>query len=41
MLKDQVDAKIRDGSLKPKQGVQLIDFYDRVLQDYTYLHKGF
>lgn len=39
MLKEQVDAKIREGKLKPKQGVQLIDFYDRVLQDYTYLHK--
>ncbi len=39
MLKDQVDSKIRDGSLKPKQGVHLIDFYDHVLQDYTYLQK--
>jgi len=39
MLKDQVDAKIREGALKPRQGIQLIDFFDRVLQDYTYLHK--
>lgn len=38
-LRQQVDQKIKDGSLKPRQGIQLIDFYTQVMQGYTYLSK--
>ncbi len=36
-LKNAVDSKIREGALKPKEGVRLVDFYESVMRDYTYL----
>jgi len=39
MIKIHVDQKIKDGSLKPRQGIQLVDLYTKVLQGYTYLRK--
>lgn len=40
LLKLQIDRQVKDGNLKPKEGVQLLDFYGRVLQGYTYLRKS-
>lgn len=39
LVKSQVDSQIKAGKIKPRQGVQLVDFYTRVLQGYTYLRK--
>jgi len=38
-IKQQVEPRVKDGSLKPRQGVQLVDFYTRLLSGYTYLRK--
>jgi arginine decarboxylase len=40
LVKLQVDRQVKEGALKPKEGVQLLDFYGRVLQGYTYLRKS-
>ncbi len=32
-----LDQKVREGALKPKEGVGLTDFYESVMRDYTYL----
>lgn len=40
-VKNAIDQKIREGVLKPKEGVNLTDFYESVMKDYTYLtHDG-
>lgn len=39
MLKQDVDRKVKEGVLKPKQGVQLVDFYSKVMNGYTYLRN--
>lgn len=36
-VKNAIDQKVRDGILKPKEGVSLIDFYEATMRDYTYL----
>lgn len=36
-IKKEVDAKIKLGEIKPRNGVKLIDFYENCLQSYTYL----
>ncbi|MCC6276711.1 MAG: biosynthetic arginine decarboxylase [Oligoflexia bacterium] len=36
-VKFAIDNKIREGALKPKEGVSLTDFYESVMKDYTYL----
>jgi arginine decarboxylase len=36
-VKNAIDAKIREGVLKPKEGVGLVDFYEAIMRDYTYL----
>jgi arginine decarboxylase len=35
-VKEQVDAKVREGMIKPREGVELLHFYERVLHGYTY-----
>ncbi|GLX81128.1 biosynthetic arginine decarboxylase [Thalassotalea eurytherma] len=36
-VKKAIDKKIQQGQLKPREGVNLIDFYEDCLSDYTYL----
>ena len=36
-MKEQIDAKVREGGVKPKEGVDLQNFYEDVLNGYTYM----
>jgi arginine decarboxylase len=36
-VKNALDQRIREGTLRPKDGVALADFYDGVMKGYTYL----
>ena len=36
-VKEQIDAKVREGSIKPREGVELQNFYEEVLHGYTYV----
>src|SRR5438105_7544344 len=36
-VKVALEAKIREGSVKPKEGVALTDFYEQAMRGYTYL----
>jgi arginine decarboxylase len=36
-VKNALDQRIRDGALRPKDGVSLADFYDGAMKGYTYL----
>ena len=36
-VKEQIDAKVREGAIKPKEGVDLQNFYENVLYGYTYV----
>jgi arginine decarboxylase len=36
-VKQALEAKIREGSVKPKEGVALTDFYEQAMRGYTYL----
>lgn len=36
-MKEQIDSKVREGLVKPKEGVELQNFYESVLQGYTYV----
>jgi arginine decarboxylase len=38
-VRTAVEEKVKDGKIKPRDGVQLIDFYERVMQGYTYLRS--
>jgi len=35
-VKEQIDARVREGVIKPKEGVDLQNFYEEVLHGYTY-----
>lgn len=37
MVKKEIDIQITRGKIKPREGVQLIDFYEDCLNGYTYL----
>jgi len=37
-VKTALDARMKDGSLRPKEGVGLVQFYEGVMRGYTYLH---
>jgi len=37
LLKAQVDAAIKTDRLKPNDAMRLLDDYERLLQEYTYL----
>lgn len=40
MIKKTIDTQIRRNKIKPREGVQLADFYESCLKNYTYLsHK--
>src|SRR5258708_40287240 len=34
-VKNTIDQKVREGVLKPKEGVGLVDLYEAVMKDYT------
>ena len=36
-VKKAVDEKIKQGAIKPKEGITLIEFYEQVMNSYTYL----
>src|SRR3954470_10152316 len=36
-VKEQIDAKVREGSVKPREGVDMQNFYEEVLYGYTYV----
>jgi len=36
-LKDTVDAQVRAGALKPREGVELLNAYESVMSEYTYI----
>ncbi|MFZ9596688.1 MAG: biosynthetic arginine decarboxylase [Bdellovibrionia bacterium] len=36
-VKEQIDMKVREGLIKPKEGVELQNFYQNVLYGYTYV----
>ena len=36
-VKEQIDLKVREGVIKPKEGVELQNFYEQVLHGYTYM----
>jgi len=38
-LRTAVEAKVKEGKIKPRDGVQLVDFYEHVMQGYTYLRN--
>lgn len=37
-VKMQIDDRVRTGQIKPREGVDLQDFYEKVLHGYTYIH---
>jgi arginine decarboxylase len=36
-VKGALDQKVKEGAIRPKEGVGLADFYERVMKGYTYL----
>jgi arginine decarboxylase len=36
-VKVALDQRVKDGAIRPKEGVQLADFYEEVMRGYTYL----
>lgn len=36
-VKEQIEAKVREGVIKPREGVELQNFYEEVLHGYTYI----
>ena len=36
-VRTAVEDKVKQGKIKPREGVQLIDFYENVMKSYTYL----
>jgi arginine decarboxylase len=36
-IKQALDSKVREGQVKPKESVQLTDFYEQAMRNYTYL----
>ncbi|MBI3300124.1 MAG: biosynthetic arginine decarboxylase [Elusimicrobia bacterium] len=40
MVKTALDTQVRAGALKPREGVELLDYYEAVLRQYTYIDHG-
>ncbi len=36
-VKEQIDGRVREGQIKPREGVELQNFYEHVLHGYTYV----
>ena len=40
-LKESIDAQVKTGALKPREGVELLNMYESVMSEYTYIdHAG-
>ena len=39
-IKDQIDVGVREGKIKPREGVDLQNFYERTLHGYTYVDES-
>lgn len=39
LLRLAVEEKVKEGKIKPRDGVHLVDFYEKVMQGYTYLRN--
>ena len=39
-VKEQIDSKVREGGVKPREGVDLQNFYEEVLNGYTYVDSS-
>ena len=39
-VKIAIEQQVREGHIKPKEGVSLIDFYEETMNGYTYLQAG-
>jgi arginine decarboxylase len=37
-VKEQIDARVREGHIKPREGVELANFYEEILNGYTYVN---
>ena len=37
-VKTALDARMKDGTIRPKDGVGMAQFYESVMRGYTYLH---
>ncbi len=40
-IKSQIDQKVRESEIKPREGVDMQNFYDRYLKSYTYTKADF
>ena len=41
MVKNAIDGQVKAGALKPREGVDLLNAYEAVMQEYTYIdHNG-
>ncbi|MFA6004438.1 MAG: biosynthetic arginine decarboxylase [Elusimicrobiota bacterium] len=40
LMKDQIDAQVKAGSIKPREGVELLDEYEAVMNHYTYIDRN-
>src|SRR5581483_1465451 len=41
MVKGAIDSQVKAGTMKPREGVELLDQYEAVLKEYTYInHNG-
>ncbi len=40
MVKTALDAQVKAGTIKPREGVELLDYYEAVLRQYTYIDHG-
>jgi arginine decarboxylase len=38
-FKSSIDAQVKTGSLKPREGVELLDTYEAILKEYTYIDQ--
>jgi arginine decarboxylase len=38
-VKNELDQRIKDGTIRPKDGVSLADFYETVMKGTTYLQE--
>lgn len=39
-VKTAIEQQVREGNIKPKEGVSLVDFYEETMNGYTYLQAG-
>ena len=40
MVKTAIDARVKAGALKPREGVDLLNYYEEMMREYTYIERG-